>query len=546
MSNLIELVDEVWPHKDKYGNASYRENQQEAVLDILRAFYEDEIDNYILSAPTGFGKSPVAYTVSIATGMLDQPYGSLEDKTIEVLSNIEGYKSDKAGYYVTPQNILLDQLEDDYGDLRTFGMVKGRNNYRCKEDPTKTCAEGPCRFDPDQRCTRYKSVQERAFNSAVTNTNFSLFMIHPDIEYRPALVVDEAHMMPSYVLNQVEIKLRSDQIEEFGWTFPNADSFQEYVDWLKPKEGDLERQKQDLEKTIKVKPSVPKKLARRFDQTRNLKNKVSRLLNDWEFENQEWVVQEKQEWDGRKNDYVDVVQFRPVTPYRFMNRLVFSAGKKSLISSATPPFPEFLGIENESSVKLELGSPFLKKNRPCIIDPIGKMSSNNRANNAPEVAKKAIEESEGKTIIHSHTYKFAEQIADELEMRAGNNEVILQDQKARETSLANWTDSDSRYFVSVNMYDGIDLKGDDARTNIIAVVPFPYLGDPQIQKRKEVEGDRFFNWETAMKIQQAYGRTTRSKGDWSKTFILDSNFKWFFHANKEFFFDWFKEAIEWR
>jgi len=408
----------------------------------------------------------------------------------------------------------------------------------------KTCSEGPCRFDKQLECDRYGAQKERAMDSAVFNTNFTMFMVHPDIEERPLLVTDEAHMMPEYVLSQVEVKLREDELEDFDWEIPRFDDFGEYVDWMRPKAFDLQDRIQTLDAKVSMQDPVDAELIYEYDNTREMESKLSRLVHDWKENKEPWVVQHKEEYDERKGQTVNVVNFRPVTPYRFMEGLVFGKGEKRLISSATPPSSDLLGLNSNNSCRLTLDSPFPVDNRPCFYDPIGKMSSSNRADYTPEVVDKAIEESKGKTILHAHTYQFAHQLKDEFYSRGMADDIITQESGNREQSLEKWKNSDARYFISVNMYDGIDLKDDLCRTNIICVVPFPYLGDPQVRKRKDEEGDKFFNWETAMKMQQAYGRSTRSDTDWSDTFILDSNFGWFFEQNSEYFFDWFAEAVE--
>ena len=35
---------------------------------------------------------------------------------------------------------------------------------------------------------------------------------------------------------------------------------------------------------------------------------------------------------------------------------------------------------------------------------------------------------------------------------------------------------------------------------------------------------RWYNWQTALRLVQACGRSIRSKDDWAKTYILDSAF----------------------
>lgn len=373
-------------------------------------------------------------------------------------------------------------------------------------------------------------------------------MVHPQISARPALVVDEAHTMPDDVLGQVEVKLRSDRLAEFDWSIPDCDDFQEYVDWMKPKAKDLTEKLEEIKSTLEMQAQVgdvDQQLVKKHNRVERLKGKMVRLADDWELHEEPWVVQEKDEYDERKEEYVTTLTFRPVTPYRFMGNLVFSKGSKVVISSATPPKPELLGIDPSKAVTNAIPSEFPVGNRPCYVDPVGKMSKKHRMDNLPRVARKVTRLAVGKTLIHCHTYKFARELAKKIGGIDGPESLMIQDRNNREESVELWKESDKQYFLSADMYDGLDLKDDACRTNFLCVCPFPYLGDPQIQKRKEVEGDRFFNWNTAMRIMQGYGRSTRSKEDWSNTYILDSNFVWFYKQNQDLFFPWFDEALVW-
>lgn len=546
--SVEELVDEIWPHWDD-GEPSYRDGQKEIILDCLERLFVDGKDYYFVSAPTGFGKSPVGYTLAFAIGLVHHESGPLSERAKSAQDRLRSNEEiEEVGYYTTPQNILLDQLEADYGGLSGFGMFKGRAHYPCSEEPNTTCAEGPCRFNQAIQCTSYACDREMAMSSPVTNTNFSMFMKHPDIASRPGLVVDEAHMMPEYVLGEVEVKLRADRLANEGWEIPKFDSFEEYVEWLEPKARDLELAKQELNTRLEQQSMGPggpeKSLVRRYERVSRMQSKMNRLVLDWSTEGEDWVVDHGSLWDDRKSREIDTVSFRPITPYRFMGDLVFESGYKCVISSATPPKPKLIGLDPSNVHIEEVESPFPVNHREVIVDPVAKMSKSNRQDNLDEMVCAIKDRAVMKTLVHAHTYDFAESIADRLGAIEGSTDVHLQDPNRREESLEEWVNSDAQYFISVNMYDGIDLEDDKCRTNIICVVPWPYMGDPQLQKRQEKEGDEFINWRTAMRIMQAAGRSTRSEEDWSNTYILDSRFKWFWSSNKkEYFFDWFNEAV---
>jgi Rad3-related DNA helicase len=129
--------------------------------------------------------------------------------------------------------------------------------------------------------------------------------------------------------------------------------------------------------------------------------------------------------------------------------------------------------------------------------------------------------------------------------------VLLQTPGHREDALRQFMRSKECIFLSVNYAEGINLKGENFQRNIIAKVPYPSLGDEWVIKRNETDKaelniDKWYRLTTAVAIQQAAGRTTRDPDDFSKTYILDSNFGFFYSQNKNLLEPWFRDAIIWR
>ena len=73
------------------------------------------------------------------------------------------------------------------------------------------------------------------------------------------------------------------------------------------------------------------------------------------------------------------------------------------------------------------------------------------------------------------------------------------------------------------MINGVDLKDDYSRFQIILKVPFPNLVSTKIKKRLETRPD-WYNWKTLIDLLQAYGRSIRNDDDWAETYILDECF----------------------
>ena len=98
--------------------------------------------------------------------------------------------------------------------------------------------------------------------------------------------------------------------------------------------------------------------------------------------------------------------------------------------------------------------------------------------------------------------------------------------------------------ISPSLHLGLDLHDDLSRFQIIAKVPYPSMGDSWIVKKFE-RNEQWYNWQTALRLVQAYGRSVRSKDDWAYTFILDSNLQNFVIKNRAILPAWFTDAIKW-
>jgi ATP-dependent DNA helicase DinG len=96
--------------------------------------------------------------------------------------------------------------------------------------------------------------------------------------------------------------------------------------------------------------------------------------------------------------------------------------------------------------------------------------------------------------------------------------------------------------ISPSLYTGLDLKDDLSRFQIITKVPYPDISDRWINEKRKMSG-QWYNWQTALKLVQGYGRSIRSKEDWAITYVLDSGFENFVRKNKDILPDWFTQAI---
>ena len=116
-----------------------------------------------------------------------------------------------------------------------------------------------------------------------------------------------------------------------------------------------------------------------------------------------------------------------------------------------------------------------------------------------------------------------------------NKRLILATGETRESALQKHLNSSKpTVLLSPSMAEGVDLKGDLSRFQIICKVPYPWLGDPIVKKRMH----KFPDWyalKTAMTVVQSVGRSVRNSEDTAITYILDSDWDRFYKRNSYYF-----------
>lgn len=105
----------------------FRKYQKGTIVRIAEAF-NSGIKCVLLDAPTGCGKSLINATFC---------------KLIK-------------SFYATPQLTLIDQIKADKNLKGVFTEIKGRQNYLCYHEPSRTCNIGVCRQYKDFKCEKAK------------------------------------------------------------------------------------------------------------------------------------------------------------------------------------------------------------------------------------------------------------------------------------------------------------------------------------------------------------------------------------------------------
>ena len=512
-----------------------RNEQKTAIEFTLDAFINQDKRFVIVEAGTGVGKSAVGLTVA---------------KTIA-----------SSSYFLTTQKILQHQYIDDF---ETHGMLslKSSTNFRCKYYKGKDCSQALRELkvskDPKFRACcgggcNYKIAKRKFIDGTLGITNFAYFLAETNysqqLEPRELLIVDEAHNIETQVSNFVEVAITENfATKVLKLEVPNnLTTMKRVVDWTKSTYlPELVRirnhMEQQIEKfSLKSRMSDFITLAKRFELIDKHECKVNRFLKVYNPEN--WVMN-----IGTTDVRGDQrFEFKPIDVAPFTEDYLFKSGKKILMMSATivnrEAFCEVLGIPKEQCEFISIPSPFPIENRPVFFSPIGSMSMKNIDRSLPQMVKaiKAIltEHKNDKGIIHCHSYKVANYIKRNIRSRR----LLSHDSSNRDRVLFDHMNSKTpTVLLSPSMTEGIDLKGDASRFQILCKVPYPYLGDKLVRKRMN-KWKWWYPLQTIKTIIQSVGRSVRTQEDQAITYILDGDWERFYGRNKDLFPDDFRNTL---
>lgn len=522
--------------KKYFPHSEIRPAQKEAIDFALEAFSSGK-KYVILEAGTGVGKSAIGLTIAryLANNV------PVEDS----------YKC--GGLFLTTQKILQDQYIKDYaGTNGLMETIKSSANYSCRHLRGSTCAEGlralkaadkksqffkTCAF----RCT-YKKAKEKFVGSSYGITNFSYFLAETQyvgkIKPHQVLIVDEAHNSELELSKFIEIGISKRFCTRvLKLTMPDFSSQKQAINWVEqvyePRlSNHLKHVEKMLEKYVGLKEKIKEfaNIANKFEMLDKHACKVRRFLSHYSEEN--WVFNYEKDGDRAR------LEFKPVDISEFAQEYLLKFGKQVLLMSATildkNAFCELLGIKKEEAAFISIPSPFPKDNRPIIFSPIGKMSSSHIDSTLPLMAKavKEIlkEHPDEKGIIHCHSYK----IANYLKNNIKSKRFLVHDSSNRDSILKKHVESSKpTVLLSPSMTEGVDLKGDASRFQIICKIPYPYLGDKLIKKKMH-KWRWWYPMQTAKTIVQSVGRSIRNDKDFAITYILDSDWHNFYRRHSSF------------
>ena len=516
----------------------FRKYQKETVLKIANAF-NSGIKCILLDAPTGSGKSYINTTFC---------------KLMK-------------SFYATPQLTLIDQIIEDKNISKDFVAIKGRQNYICHHESSRTCNIGVCKQYKDFKCKKnevcpYWMQKLRALESNAVIMSFAYFMLEGftntpfSFGKRRLLVLDESHSIDRYVLSHVNLTIAPytlpyDFYEKIRRDIPkNIRSLDELKFLVKAilELIEIESRKYNYEQQTFDGLTLGKTIGKlKLD---GFVTKAEKFLES--LDETEWVWQVK--YTTYKGLPSRTVVAQPLYAKLFMKNMVWNRAELYIISTATiissQRYIRETGLDRalkfNEILHLTVPSTFPVINRPIIDIAVGKMTIGKREQNLPkaiEMLEGVFEVEKGNNIaVHARSYAFAKSIKNGINKKYLAL-LITHDSSNREEALEKWKKSKGKIFICVSFTEGQNWKYDICRAQVLFKVPYPDLRDRRVARRLELKQWNWYFDITLKETIQAYGRAVRSETDKARFYVIDSSFWGLLKRCKRHLPKWFSDAL---
>jgi len=525
-----------------------RPEQGKAIEYVLDAF-ENGKKYVVLELGTGVGKSATGVCVA---RYMDAHGSSLRDQNGDTLTGT---------YIVTTQKILQQQYLNDFGPTSEKNLVKSiksSSNYHCGFYEDQTCAESKrvlskltkqlvgTEFQKHCKTNCPYSIEKQQFiDSPISITNFPYILAESaysgKLEPRALLVIDEAHNTESELSKFIEVTFS----EKFARDIvkckpPRSDSQTIIHEWVKTTYlKALKKHMRSIEKSLlKLSNDIEGYgiYSKQYELLDKHLNKIDKFIEVYNTEN--WTMNVAIPASDSKNAGKKY-EFKSINVSPYSHDTLFKLGGRILMMSATIVdkniFCSSLGLDLNDVAYLSIPSPFPIENRPIHYIPVGSMSKSMIDKTLPimvETVKMLLEKhSNDKGIIHCTNYRIAKYIKENI----NSDRLLLHDSINRDEVLnIHVNNKDPTVLLSPSMTEGVDLRDDLSRFQIICKVPFPYLGSLVVKKRME-KNEKWYSYMTAKSIIQSLGRSIRNETDHAASYILDSDWERFYKMNRNLF-----------
>ena len=446
--------------------------------------------------------------------------------------------------------VLQEQYRKDFPN---YGCMMGKSAYTCLEDG-ETCADGICNRVPKERksqlmavCPYRRSLAANLANPCVIH-NFDSFFFQKCVSRqftdRELLIIDEAHNIENKFVDFFSFSVRSDgQYGVKDRKFPVFDEADDYLPIIREERERLAMELyQILRKTEEGTLDIDEyRSAQRLER---MVGKMDGFLR--KSKGNEFIV------DILDHDSGNTVKIRPVYANEYVYEALFDGSQKVLMLSATildkEMFCNNVGLNPEEVSFIQVPSIFPAKNRPVLAywDETGSMSYREIRETLPKMVR-AIETimqkvPNWKGIIHTGSERVANYIRDNADRALIRRMTFRKDFYTVDEMLEAHERKPGSFIVASGLKEGVDLKDDLSRVQIICKVPYLDLSDKRTKRRMTLDRS-WYGYMTALLLIQSFGRSVRSPTDRAITYILDSAFQTFYNMNRRFIPDYVRDSL---
>ena len=430
----------------------------------------------------------------------------------------------KGAHTVIPSNLLMDQYTNEYTKVN---FLKGKAHYSCQmgmtcHDWTNVMEQRACNDCP------YKKQKEIAETCPTFFNPMSLYYLLRQRQslHIPAIVVDEAHQLPQMVLQLCSIRLRK---SAYGFTDHDVRESNLY-EYLKKLYGKLSRLA-----FLYQQGNAHKKAAECASEMES----IAIILEAWKESPQNFAVYlEKGLYHKRPETYLNI---RPIRAPAFVMRELLRSERVVLMSGTLFPHDLEDLSAGRSHRFLSLPSPIPKERRQILYRPTPfPMNSETPPAKVVEWIEQQLKAYPNRnTIIHT-TYDRAKKWAPLF-----NQPILINTPETKNETLERF----KKYggvWLAAGCAEGLDLRDDLCRLNIVPHLMRANLGDPVIAKRKGLQdGNRWYALEAIKIAIQQFGRSTRHENDESISIMGDPTFSRLVMQYRPYIPESFYEAIQW-
>lgn len=556
-----------------------RDRQRTVLLEIESAL-KSGYRTIFLEAPTGFGKTPVAIALARYLG---SSHICTATKDLQAQ-----YRRDFPFVFeVKGRGNFPCVVKEDMGldESCEYGPCVQDDSYDCAFKTRlldyKVVGEGTpgelVQLDPLAEREYVKNLQKKSklvelqwrpchyfhqrwIGAKASHAVYNYRYFLSDIFYtgttprRKLLVLDEAHQIESEVGD-----FRSFTVHKSALRFlprvqmpdgKNVEEIDTWIDFCSNLHDKLlkfiEQATDAIERGRIAEPYTERNLIDAIAREKNLAS----VLHDMRSSKKNWIVSSVQRDLHHSNELVRATM-TPLETSGYFGEIL-DKGTISFFMSATILSKEYLckvaGLKPDQVKFVRVGeSDFPVKNRPIHMMNVAWLNARSMEESMPKIVK-AVDSiltmhKNDKGIIHTTSYSQLQRIRDGVSPENRSRLIETGSALGREEVLEKHRQSKRpTVLISPSMHQGVDLKDDLSRFQIIVKVPYPDLTDKKVSKMKERD-PRWYTWYTVLRLVQSYGRSVRSKDDHAKTYILDESVSFLLKSAQDMVPRWFSEAI---